>query len=393
MRFRRYRHRYMNVYLDHAASSTVRDEARTVLLAHLDAANGSAAHARGQNTRAVVEQARERVAYAIGATPHEIVFTSGGTEADNLAIKGICWAAKDAHKHVPHLIVSATEHAAVLDPARWLAERGDVTLDLVGCNREGTIDVEQVLSLVTPHTALVSVMTANNELGSINPIAELAAALAERAIPLHTDAVQALATLPVDVKTSQVSALAASGHKFGAPQGVGFAMLRRDLPVVPLSHGGGQDRGVRSGTFATALIASCAAALDVAVAERDTVVARLRNFTDRLADGLTALDGVRRNGPTNEDLRLASHVHLSLEGVPSELLALRLDGAGLAASSGAACSSGATTASHVLVAAGVDGTPLRLSAGWDTTDDDINQAIALFGVLIPELRQRKGVWV
>lgn len=383
----------MNVYLDHAASSTVRPNARAVLLAQLDQANGSAAHQAGQQARAVVEDARERVARAVGATPHEIVFTSGGTEADNLAVKGVCWAAKDRTRTVPHLIVSATEHAAVRDPAIWLAERGDVTLDLVGCGPDGIVDVDQVLAFLKPHTALVSVMMANNELGSINPITELAGALHERGIPLHTDAVQAIATLDVNVARDQIGALAASGHKFGAPQGVGFAVLRRDLPVVPLAHGGGQDRGVRSGTFATALVASLAAALDDTVAQRPDTRQRLLALTDRLAAGATALAGVRRNGPTDPTKRLASHVHLSVDDVPGELLSLRLDTAGLAASSGAACSSGAVSASHVLVAAGIEGTPLRLSLGWDSTDDDVTAALNLLTTLIPEARSQSGVWV
>jgi cysteine desulfurase len=383
----------MNVYLDHAASSTVRPNARAALMTHLDAANGSAAHQHGQNTRAVIEEAREQVATAIGATPHEVVFTSGGTEADNLALKGICWAARDKHRHVPHLIVSATEHAAVRDVAVWLAERGDVTLDVVGCGPDGIIDVAHVLDLVRKETALVSVMTANNELGSINPIATLAAALHDRDIPLHTDAVQAIATLDVNVTRDQIGALAASGHKFGAPQGVGFAVLRRDLAVVPLLHGGGQDRGVRSGTFATALIASVAAALDETVADRPRVTDTLTRLSDRLAAGLTAHDGVTRNGPADPTKRLCSHVHLSFEGIPSELLALRLDSVGIATSGGAACSSGATTASHVLQAAGVSGTPLRLSLGWDSTDADVDYTLAQFDTFLPALRSRTGVWV
>jgi len=381
------------VYLDHAASSTVRPTARAAFLTHLDAANGSAAHQRGQNARAVVEQAREQIAQHIGASPHEIVFTSGGTEADNLALKGICWAARDKTRTTPHLIVSATEHAAVRDVAVWLAERGDVTLDVVGCGPDGIVDVEAVLALLTPQTALVSVMYANNELGSINPIAELAKALATRGVALHTDAVQAMATLKVDVNREQISALAASGHKFGAPQGVGFAVLRRDLAVVPLLHGGGQDRGVRSGTFATALIASVAAAFTETVNDRPRVVAHITALTDRLAAGLCALDGVRRNGPTDAAKRLCSHVHLSLDALPSELLALRLDGLGIAASGGAACSSGATTASHVLVAAGITGTPLRLSLGWDSTVDEVEHTIAAFTQLLNSNAATSRLWV
>jgi cysteine desulfurase len=379
----------VTVYLDHAATTPPRPEAQAELARWLDAANASATHAAGQAARTAVEEARERAAEALVCSPHEVVFTSGGTEADNLAVKGIVWAARDRIRGVPHLVTTAVEHPAVLDPARWLADRGDVRLTVVAPGPDGRVDTEVVLAAVRPETALVSVMTANNELGAVNDVAMLASALRERDVALHTDAVQAIATLDVDIAAWQVDALSLSAHKFGGPQGVGAAVLRRGLPVVPLLHGGGQDRGVRSGTFAVGLDAACGAALVATVADRRSLRMRLVALSDRLAAGLTALDGVRRNGPSDPTRRLASHVHVSIDGASPESLALELDRAGLAASSGAACGAGASKASHVLEAAQVSGTPLRLSLGWTSSDADVDRALDVLTEVVPRLRAER----
>jgi cysteine desulfurase len=376
----------MQTYLDHAATTPPRPEARDALLAWLPAANASATHAAGQRARTVVEEAREQVATALRCSPHEVVFTSGGTEADNLAVKGIVWAARERRVAVPHVVTTAVEHPAVLAPARWLADRGDCTLTVVAPDGDGRVDPASVLAAVTDDTVLVSVMAANNELGAVNDITALRGPLAQRGIALHTDAVQAMATLDVDVDGWGVDALALSAHKFGGPQGVGVAVLRRGLPIEPLAHGGGQDRGVRSGTFAAGLVAACGAAVTAAVADRSMLTARLRDLSDRLADGVADLDGVRRDGPRDPTARLASHVHLSIQGVSTEALTLLLDGAGVAASPGAACGSGAAAASSVLEAVGLTGTPLRLSLGWTTTQEDIDRAIDVLRDVIPRLQ-------
>jgi cysteine desulfurase len=376
----------VRTHLDHAASTPPRPEARAALSRWLESANASSPHAAGQDARTVVEEARERVATALRCSPHEVVFTSGGTEADNLAVKGIAWAAARRSRGVPHLVTTAVEHPAVLAPARWLADRGEVRLDVVPPRPDGTVEVERVLAAVRDDTALVSVMTANNEVGAVNDVAALADALRERAVPLHTDAVQAVATLELDVAAWGVDALALSAHKFGGPQGVGVAVLRRGLAVEPLTHGGGQDRGVRSGTFATGLIAACAAGLEAAVADRSALRGRLRRASDRLAAGLVALDGVRRNGPGDEARRLASHVHVSFDGVDGAALALALDRAEVIASSGSACGSGAATASPVLAACAVTGTPLRLSLGWSSSAADVDRALEVLTDVVPRLR-------
>jgi cysteine desulfurase len=375
-------------YLDHAASTSLRPDAQRVLQAWLEVTgNASATHAAGQRARVAVEEARERAARVLGVAPGDVVFTSGGTEADNLAVKGIAWAARDdGHRH---LVTTAVEHPAVLDACRWLAEHQGFDLAVIPPQSDGRVDPERVLAAVRHDTALVSVMTANNELGAINDLAPLAD-LRERGVALHTDAVQAASTL--DLSSLDVDAMALSGHKFGAPIGVGVAVLRRGFPVVPLHHGGGQDRQVRSGTFAAALDASLGAALEATAADRSRLSQVARAQTDRLAAGLRALDGVTRNGPEDPAWRLPTHVHVSVDGVDGEALTFALDRAGLQVAAGAACGSGALKASHVLEACGIDADAvLRLSVGWDTTDADIDRALDVLTDVIGRLRAGAAV--
>lgn len=381
------------LYLDHAATTVPRPQARDALTRWLDAdagiGNASAAHAAGRRARVAVEEARERIATTLGAAPADVVFTSGGTEADNLALKGFAWAAAETGRR--HLVVSAVEHPAVRDTARWLAAVQGFTLDEVPPGRDGRVDPDRVLAAVRSDTAVVAVMAANNELGAVNDVATIGNALRDRGVAFHVDAVQAFATLDVDVRTWPVDGVALSAHKFGGPGGVGVAYLRRGVPVVPLLHGGGQDRGVRSGTFAAALDAACGAAVTAAAADRGRLRPRLTQLSDLLVEGLLPLGGVRRNGPTDPSWRLASHVHLSIEGVDGEALLFALDRAGVCASTGSACHSGANTASHVLTAAGLDDlTSLRLSLGWTTTREEVTTAIAVVSEAIADLRTVGG---
>jgi cysteine desulfurase len=382
----------MQADLDHAATTPPRPEVLEVLHRWIGSANASARHLPGQASRRAVEQAREQAAAALGCGPHDIVFTSGGTEADNLAIKGIAWAARRARGGPVHLITTAVEHAAVLEPARWLAERGDVELDVVAPRPDGTVDVDEVLALVRDGadgrapTVLVSVMGANNELGSINDVARLGGELRERGVSLHVDAVQCVTTLDVSLEAWSADAIAVSAHKIGGPQGVGVAVLRRGVAVESLTHGGGQDRGLRSGTFAVGLIAACGLALERAAAERASLRDQLAALSDRLAAGVTAIPGVRRSGPNAPGDRLASHVHVMIDDVDGEALALGLDAAGVFASSGSACSSGAATGSHVTAACGLEGTPLRLSLGRTSTVEEVDHAVATLSELVPRLR-------
>lgn len=383
----------MDAYLDHAATTPPRPEVLAVLGEWMGSANASARHLAGQEARRAVEHAREQVAGALGCAPHDVIFTSGGSEADNLAVKGIVWAAPaDGRARPAHVVTTAVEHAAVLEPARWLAARGEVELDVVPPGPDGVVAVDDVLERVRdgsdgrPPTTLVSVMGANNELGAINDVARLGAALRVHGIPLHVDAVQCVATLDVSLDAWQADALAVSAHKLGGPQGVGVAVMRRGLAAEPLAHGGGQDRGLRSGTFAVGLIAACGAALERAVTERAALRARLAVLSSRLADGLAHIEGVRRSGPVDASARLASHVHVMVDGVDGEALALGLDAAGIAASAGSACSSGAAAASHVVAACGLAGTPLRLSLGWTSDEAEVDHAVDVLGALIPRLR-------
>ena len=381
------------VYLDHAASTVPRPAAREALLRWVDpdgvAANASSTHGAGRAVRTAVEEAREQVAAALGAHPQDVVFTSGGTEADNLAVKGIAWAGAEEGRR--HLLTTAVEHPAVLEAARWLADHDAFDLTIVPPDTDGRVDPGRVLDAVRDDTALVSVMTANNELGAVNDVATIGAALRERGVPFHTDAVQAFATLDVDVAAWKVDALALSAHKFGGPHGVGVAYLRRGVPVVPLLHGGGQDRGVRSGTFAAGLAAACGAAVQAAANDRSDLRRRLAALADRLAAGLTAVPGVTRNGPGEPDDRLCSHVHVSIDDVDGEALTFALDRAGVQVSAGAACGAGAQKASHVLAAAAIGGdAAVRFSLGWTSVEAHVDRAVEVFAATVLDLRRHAG---
>lgn len=381
------------IYLDHAATTHLRPEALDAFdrwAADDGLGNPSSSHGPGRDARVAVEEARETIAAAVGASPSEIVFTSGGTEADNLAVKGAAWAGADHGRR--HLVVSAVEHAAVLESATWLAEHQGFELDLVPPERDGRVEPARVLEHVRDDTALVSVMAANNELGAVNDVATIGGALRERQVAFHVDAVQAFATREVDVRNWPVDALALSAHKFGGPNGVGVAYLRRGVPFAPLLHGGGQDRGIRSGTFAAALDAACGAAVDAAVDDRRSgLPERLTGFTDRLWKRLADLGGTRRNGPDDAAWRLPSHLHVSIEDVDGEALLFACDQAGLALSGGSACHSGATSTSHVLAATGLeDLAGIRLSLGWTTTDEDVDRAGDVLADAITGLRDAGG---
>ncbi|MGH3442974.1 MAG: cysteine desulfurase family protein [Nitriliruptorales bacterium] len=381
------------IYLDHAATTVPRPEARTALARWLDpvteAGNASSAHVAGRTARVAVEEAREQIATVLGASPADIVFTSGGTEADNLAVKGLAWAG--AARGRRHIVTTAVEHPAVLEAAEWLGDHDGFELNVVRPDPDGGVDPQRLLDAVRDDTAVVSVMAANNELGAVNDVATIGAALRERGIPFHVDAVQAFTTLDVDVAAWNVDALALSAHKFGGPGGVGVAYLRRGVPIVPLSHGGGQDRGIRSGTFAAALDAACGAAVVAAHEDRPFLHERLRELSDRLAGGLLAVDGVRRNGPGDPDARLASHVHVSVDGVDAEALLFGLDRNGVCVSTGSACHSGANKASHVLVATGLaEDASVRFSLGWTSTGEEVDKAIEVFAGVVEELRAVGG---
>jgi cysteine desulfurase len=368
-------------YLDHAATTPVLPEVADEVLRVLtgDFGNPSSVHAAGRRAKTIVEDARDRVAAAIGATPSEIVFTGGGTEADNLAIKG------SAHKRRGdgnHVVVTAFEHHAVLDAARSLTNSGfEVTK--VAIEPDGRVDPHRVAEAVRPETVLVSVMSVNNEIGTVQDmpaIAEAVKAAHPRAL-VHTDAVQALGNVPVDLHAWGVDLAAFAAHKAGGPKGVGALFVRSSVAVEPVLHGGGQERGLRSGTHNVPGIAGFGVAAEIAAKEVYEKSDRLLPLRDKLLDGIRAIaPDVVVNGSL--DRRVAGNLNVCIPGTDGETMLLLLDQAGIACSSGSACASGALDPSHVLLALGIPKKlakgSLRFSLGRTSTEQDVD---AVLGVL------------
>ncbi|WP_062386272.1 cysteine desulfurase family protein [Demequina iriomotensis] len=371
-------------YLDHAATTPLRPAARDAWLAAAEeVGNPSSLHAAGRRARAVVEDARERIAAALGADAPEVILTSGGTEADNLAIKGLHWGRLGQDAMRRRLVVSAVEHHAVLDPARWLAERGDADLVELPVDPAGCVDPAELARAITPDSSLVSVMWANNEVGAVQPLAEVVAAASALGVPVHADAVQAVAHLDVHLHRSGLDAMTVSAHKVGGPVGVGALLARRGAPLEPLAHGGGQQRSVRSGTLDAPGAAAFAAALDDAIAERAAERARLEALRARLVDRVrVAVPEATVTGPRDPAHRLPGIVHLVIPGARAESVLFLLDAAGIAASSGSACTAGVVQSSHVAMAMGWSADDaactLRVSLGRTSTDVDVD---ALVGAL------------
>ena len=375
-------------YLDHAATTPVRAEVAAVYAEELThGGNPSSTHAAGRAARRRLEDAREELADALGADPAEVLFTSGGTEADNLAVKGAVYAYSVPR---PRLLVSAVEHHAVLDAATWLGERGLADVALLPVTGEGTIDLEAAGELVGDgrDIALVSAMWANNETGVVQPVEELVALVAALSgaagsrpggAPVHSDAVQAVAHLPVDFHASGLAAMSITGHKLGGPVGTGALLARRSLALAPVHHGGGQERGVRSGTLDVPGARALARAVSLAVAERTAQAERLAALRDRLVTAaLAAVPGLRLTGAAAP--RLPHVAHLTVDGAESESLLFALDVAGIHASAGSACQAGVQQGSFVLVAMGYSeqdaNTALRFSLGRTSTEADVDALLA-----------------
>jgi cysteine desulfurase len=348
-------------------------------------ANASSLYGAAREARKGIEEAREQVAAAVGARPEEVVFTGGGTEADNLAVKGAAWHAREQGRD--GVVISAVEHHAVLDTARWLKRQGFRVTE-VGVDADGVVRVDELARAVDARTALVSVMWANNEVGTVEPVRECARIAREAGALVHSDAVQGLPWLDVDA--SAVDLLSLSAHKLGGPKGAGALVVRRGVKLQPLLHGGGQERDLRSGTYNVAGIVGFGAAVAATLAGRSEASERVRALRDRLQGLLLErLDGVRVNGHPVE--RLPNNLNLCLERVEGETLILMLDGAGLAASSGSACTSGSTEPSHVLLAMGVPKKvalgSLRLTLGHGTTGADVEAAAETIGEAVRKLRR------
>lgn len=348
--------------------------------------NPASGHHFGRLARATLEEARERIADAVGRSPHEVVLTSGGTEADQLAVVGTFRAAstRDDRRHV---VCSTVEHPAVRDAVAWLERTEGAEVTWVGPTGVAPLAPEHVLEAVRDDTAVVAVTGADGEVGIAQPSDELAAACAERGVALHTDAVQRIATLPLPTTGS----LAVSGHKLGAPAGIGAAVLPRGVALEPLVPGPGQERGLRSGTQPAALSIALATAVELAVAERGRHAATCHRLTSRLAAALQELDGVQPSVAPDAPHRLASHLHLQVAGVDGEALATALDEAGVAASAGTACATGSAAPSPVLAAYGItaDAT-LRCSVGRSTTAEEVDVAAERITEVVTTLRARGG---
>jgi cysteine desulfurase len=387
----------MTVYLDHAATTPMLPAAVEAMTAHLlDVGNPSSLHASGRRARRVVEESRETIAQALNCRPGEVVFTSGGTEADNLAVKGIYWARRQADPRRTRIISSAVEHHAVLDALHWLAERDGARVELLPVDSLGRVDLDALrdsLAADPDSVALVSVMWANNEVGTLQPVEEIVALAAEHGVPVHTDAVQAVAAVPVDFAASGADALTLTGHKVGGPYGVGALLVRREVDVTALVHGGGQERDIRSGTIDVPAIAGLAAAVELSVKNQADHAARVQVLRDDLIAGVRrAVPDATLNG--DPDRRLPGNAHFSFPGCEGDSLLMLLDARGIECSTGSACSAGVPQASHVLLAMGRADeearSSLRFSLGRTSSDADVRAVVEAIAPCVERARAAKA---
>jgi cysteine desulfurase len=381
-------------YLDHAATTPMLPEAIAAVAEVMgQVGNPSSLHAAGRAARRRVEEARESIAAALGARPSEVILTAGGTESDNLAVKGIYWARRDADRRRCRVIASAVEHHAVLDAVDWLVEHEQAEVTWLPVDRTGRVDPAALRAAIAEDpddVALVTVMWANNEVGTVQPVADLAAVAHEFGIPVHTDAVQAVGSVPVDFAAAGVDALTMTGHKLGGPPAAGALLLRREVRCVPLQHGGGQEREVRSGTLDVPGAVGLAVATTLAVERRAAAAARIGRLRDDLVDGVLAeVAGVTVNGHPAE--RLPGIANLTFADCEGDALLMLLDAQGVECSTGSACSAGVAQPSHVLTAMGASpaearGT-LRFSLGSPSTPDDVAAAVAAIGPAVERARR------
>ena len=383
----------MSIYADHAATTAMSEAAIAAMTQCMreEYGNPSSLYRIGQQAKETLENARQEIAAVINAEPREIYFTSGGSEADNQAIRSAALAGKRKGKN--HIISTAFEHHAVLHTLEQLKTEGfEVTLLDVHTN--GVVRPEEVEAAIRPETCLVTVMTANNEIGTIQPIREIGEICRARKVPFHTDAVQAVGPLDIDVKAENIDYLSASAHKCHGPKGVGFLYARKGLPLLPLINGGAQEKGKRAGTENLPGIVGMAAALKESVSERDAEAARLTALRDRLIAGLNEIPHSSLNGDAEK--RLPGNVSFCFEGIEGESLLLLLDEKGISASSGSACTSGSLDPSHVLLAIGrvhdVAHGSLRLTLGRENTPEDVEYIISAVKDVVSYLRGFSPVW-
>ncbi len=377
-------------YLDHAASTPVLPEVREAVLDAMGVVgNASSSHASGRRARRLVEESRESFAEALGARPSEVVFTASGTESDNLAVKGVWWARRAADPRRTRIVASAVEHHAVLDAVQWLVDHEGAQVTWLGVDEVGRVDPAALEDALGSDVALVTVMWANNEIGTVQPVRRLAEVAGSHGVPVHSDAVQAVGALPVDLAASGVDALTVTGHKYGGPLGAGALLLGRTTACTPLLHGGGQERDVRSGTLDVPSVVGLALATRLAVARREVQARRLAALRDDLVARVrAAVPGAVLNGDPDPAGRLPGNAHFSFPGCAGESLLLLLDARGVEVSTGSACSAGVSRPSHVLVATGAEdgSSSLRFSLGHDSTAADVDALLDALPAVVDRAR-------
>jgi cysteine desulfurase len=381
-------------YLDHAATTPMLPAAAEAMTRQLvEVGNASSLHASGRRARRVVEESRETIARALGARPGDVVFTSGGTESDNLALKGVFWSRRTEDPRRTRILSTAVEHHAVLDPLVWLGENG-ADVELLPVDGQGRLRLDALRESVERDpgsVALISVMWANNEVGPLQPVDEVVALAAEHSIPVHSDAVQAVGAVPVDFERSGLDALTFTGHKVGGPYGVGALAVRRELSVSALVHGGGQERDIRSGTLDVPAIAGFAAAIEHSVKVQDEHATKVAALRDDLVRRVTEVvpDAHLHGAPTGAG-RLPGNAHLGFPGCEGDSLLMLLDAHGIETSTGSACSAGVPQPSHVLLAMGRDEEQarhsLRFSFGHTSTPADVDAVVTAIGPVVERAR-------
>ena len=382
-------------YLDHAATTPMHPEAVRTMTAQLTVTgNASSLHGAGRRARRTVEESRESLAAALGARPSEVVFTGGGTEADNLAVKGLYWARRDADPRRTRVLASPVEHHAVLDAVDWLATHEGATVEWLPVDAYGRVEPEalrEALSRDPSDVALATVMWANNEIGTVNPVRELAEVCAESGVPLHADAVQAFGQLDTRFQGSGLAAMTVTGHKTGGPYGIGALLLGREYAPVPLLHGGGQERHVRSGTLDVPAVAAFATAGRLAAEHREDFAREVGALRDALVDAVrAAVPDAILNGDPDPAGRLPGNAHFSFPGCEGDSLLLLLDAQGIECSTGSACTAGVAQPSHVLLASGAEpdlarGT-LRFSLGHTSVKSDVEALADAIGPAVDRAR-------
>jgi cysteine desulfurase len=385
-------------YLDHAATTPMVPEAVEAMAARLgDVGNPSSLHASGRAARRLVEEARETLAAALGARPSEVLFTGGGTESDNLAVKGLYWQRRSEDPDRRRILASAVEHHAVMDAVLWLAEHEGAVVEWLPVDSAGRVHPETLETAIAADpgsVALVTVMWANNEVGTVQPVEALAAVASAYDVPFHSDAVQAFGALPLDFAASGLDAMTVTGHKFGGPLGSGLLVLGRTVDLVPVLHGGGQERDVRSGTLDTPAIVGLAAAAEVAVKRRAERAERIAGLRDELVRRVLEVvpDAVLGGDPRlTPEHRLPGNAHFSFPGCEGDALLLLLDARGIECSTGSACSAGVPQPSHVLLAMGVPEAlargSLRFSLGHTSTQADVDAVAEAIGPVVERARR------